>query len=87
MQNVEALIENHVLADAELATGLHDWGEDLSFLTGLRIFIDAVEEMHPSAILRDTVRQRIQRILTTRLHLIDDARQHLEIQITRTGLP
>jgi hypothetical protein len=68
------------LATAEASTGLHDWGQDQSFRIGLKIFIEAVEEMHPTPIFRDTVRKRIQRILETRLHLVDDANQHPEIE-------
>ena len=59
----EILDEQRALDRAEASTGLHDWGDYLSFRTGLRIFIQSVEEMHPSPEFRDTVAKRIQLIL------------------------
>ena len=83
----EILDEQHALNRAEAATGLYDWGDDLSFRTGLRIFIQSVEEMRPSPEFRDTVAKRIQRILETRLHLVDDANRHPEIEQQKIERP
>jgi len=83
----EILDEQRALDRAEASTGLHDWGDYLSFRTGLRIFIQSVEEMHPSPEFRDTVAKRIQRILETRLHLVDDANQHPEIEQQKIERP
>lgn len=65
---------------AEAATGLTDWGPDLSFRTGLDIFVKSVEAMEPDPAFRDQVRGRILHILETRLRLADDARRNPEIE-------
>ncbi|WP_284258940.1 sulfotransferase family protein [Acidocella aquatica] len=83
----EILDEQRAMDRAEASTGLHDWGNDLSFKTGLKILIQSVEEMHPSPEFRDTVSKRIQRILETRLHLVDDAKQHPEIEQQKIERP
>jgi hypothetical protein len=77
----EGLLEvTALLAAAEEATGLRDWGADQSFRKGLGIFIDAAEAMHPDAQFREQVRARAAYILETRLRLVDDARRHPEIE-------
>jgi hypothetical protein len=76
----ERLSESGVLADAEVATGLNDWGRDDTFRIGLRIFIDALEEMNPSAMKREMARNQIRKILTDRLHWIADETAHPEIR-------
>ena len=76
----ERLDDAALLREAEAATGLSDWGPDLSFRIGLKIFVDAVEAMQPDAAFRAQVHARILQILGLRLHLADDARRHPEIE-------
>lgn len=76
----DRLDDEALLRAAEAATGLSDWGPDLSFRTGLKIFVNAVEAMQPEAFMREQVRGRILQILGIRLHLADDARRHPEIE-------
>ncbi|OAN56219.1 sulfotransferase family protein [Sphingobium sp. TCM1] len=68
-----------LLAEAEQATGLSDWGDDQSWRTGLSILIEATEAMAPPDVLRNDVHHRIVHHLTTRLRLVKDARDHPEI--------
>ena len=75
-------------------TGLDDWGEDESFRIGLRILIDSVEKMEPSARWRHSFRRQIVHLLNQRLRLRADERAHPEVldeQIERpvliVGLP
>lgn len=76
-----------LLAEAETATGLHDWGSDQSFRVGFGVFIDAVEAMQPEPAFREQVRTRAKYILETRLRLADDARRHPEIEAQRIDKP
>lgn len=88
------LTEAALLALAEQATGLSDWGPDPSFRIGLRVLIDAIESMNPSVAFRTRCHARIQHILMQRLHLRDDEVKHPEIiaapiksPLVVTGLP
>jgi len=83
----ERLDEQGLLQSAERSAGLTDWGDDPSFRTGLAILIDAVEDMAPATMFRETVRKRILHILETRLRLVEDARQHPEILAQRIDRP
>lgn len=73
------LTEAGVLAFAEKAAELSDWGPDQSFRIGLGILIDAIEDMQPSVEFRTKALARIQHLLIQRLHMIDDQNQHPEI--------
>ncbi|MDE2465256.1 MAG: sulfotransferase, partial [Alphaproteobacteria bacterium] len=73
--------------EAEASTGLSDWGRDLSFHTGLGVFIDAIESMNASPVLRSQARQRIRHVLETRLRLVEDARLHPEIEMQAIEQP
>ena len=75
---VGPLDEAELLAQAQAATGLQDYGEDLSFRIGLSKFIEAAEEMGVPAV-REQVRMRSLHHLTTRLQLVNDAKLHPEI--------
>lgn len=85
---------DRLMAAAEAATDLSDWGADLSWQTGLHKLIDAIEHMSCASLLRESVAAQVVQLLSTRLRLEEDARQHPEIlqgQITAplivTGLP
>jgi len=64
---------------AEGITGLHDWGADDSFRTGLRKLIEAAEAMPVADVVRKPVADQAVGLLVTRLHLQDDARRHPEV--------
>lgn len=88
------MTEEEVLGHAQQMTGLDDWGEDESFRIGLRILIDSVEKMEPSARWRHSFRRQIVHLLNQRLRLRADERAHPEVldeQIERpvliVGLP
>lgn len=68
-----------LLQRAEAQTGLSDWGEDQTFRIGLDAFVSALNSAGlPSAgIERATA--RILHLLSIRLHLRDDEKQHPEI--------
>jgi Sulfotransferase family len=68
-----------MIAGAQTATGLTDWGSDQSWRIGLDVFVRAIEAMPATPGLRSTVRQRIGQILETRLRLEADARAHPDI--------
>jgi Sulfotransferase family len=68
-----------MIAGAQTATGLADWGCDQSWRIGLDVFVSAIEAMPATPALRSTVHQRIGQILETRLQLEADARAHPEI--------
>jgi hypothetical protein len=78
----DALIE-----EAKQQTGLDDFGSDLSFMTGYRKLVEAVEAMDPPPQLRATARQRILGVLTMRLQLAQDDRLHPEIARQDVGDP
>lgn len=73
------LEEKALIAEAEAATGLSDWGDDQSWRKGLAVFIDATEAMDPPDILRADVHHRIVHHLTTRLRMVKDEKDHPDI--------
>jgi len=88
------LDEGPLLAEAERQSGLSDWGNDLSFRTGLRQLLAAVEGMRAAPRLRPAVAAHVVRLLVTRLQLVRDGTRHPEIlqgKIERplivTGMP
>jgi Sulfotransferase family len=81
------LNETELLRAAQSNTGLSDWGADLSFRKGLGVFIDAAEQMHAPPQFYDAVRGRVIHVLETRLRLVEDARQHPEIELQRIDRP
>lgn len=88
------MTEDEVLVHAQQMTGLDDWGEDESFRIGLRILIDSVEKMEPSARWRHSFRRQIVHLLNQRLRLCAEERAYPEVldeQIERpvliVGLP
>lgn len=76
-----------LIAEARDATGLQDFGPDLSFMTGYRILVDAVEAMNPPAQLRETAHHKIVGLLSTRLRYIEDEKLHPEITAQDVGDP
>ncbi len=68
-----------LMAEAEQVAGLSDWGADRSFEVGLCKLVDALEAMPFAAALREAVQGHVAQLLTTRLQLEEDARQHPEV--------
>jgi hypothetical protein len=87
VQEAPALDADALIAEARAATGLDDFGADLSFMTGFHKLVDAVEAMDPPAQLRATAHQRIAALLAARLHYADDARRYPEIVAQDVGDP
>src|SRR5690606_11909613 len=77
--SIAQLNEAELLAAAEQATGLSDWGGDQSFRTGLGHLIEGVNAMQPAAAFVEQARQRIVGSLGTLLHFVDDGKRHPEI--------
>jgi len=80
--DVDALID-----EAKRQTGLDDFGSDLSFMTGYRKLVEAVEAMSPPAQLRATARHKIVGLLATRLRYAEDDKHHPEIARQDVGAP
>ncbi|PNQ04469.1 sulfotransferase (plasmid) [Sphingobium sp. SJ10-10] len=76
-----------LIAEARAATGLSDFGPDLSFMTGFRRLVEAVEAMDPPAQLRETAHHKIVGLLATRLRFAEDERQHPDIVAQDVGDP
>jgi hypothetical protein len=76
-----------LIAEAERQTGLSDWGEDRTFLTGLNKLIEAVEAMGCASKLRGAVAQEAVALLAVRLHFREDEKQHPEILRERIEQP
>jgi hypothetical protein len=81
------LSEPELLAQAEEMTGLSDWGPDESFRVGLKILVDAIEEMSPPPEWRHSFRRQILHLLNQRLHLRDDELRHPEVLDERIERP
>lgn len=73
------LDESQLIAAAEAATGLSDWGDDSSYLIGLRVLLESLRGVDPGPVLLATSSARILGLLSARLQLINDAKQHPEI--------
>src|SRR3546814_8495572 len=76
---IEALDADALIEEARRATGLNDFGPDLSFMTGFRNLVEAIEAMDPPEQLRASARERILGLLAARLHFADDKKRHPEI--------
>ncbi len=76
-----------LIADARAQTGLADFGPDLSFMTGFRELVKAVEAMDPPQQLRATAKANITNILAMRLRMAEDDRNHPEIAAQDVGSP
>lgn len=68
-----------LLQEAEIATGLANWGSNPHFTIGLDALINATEAMNPPPELRANVHGRIMQILTMKLRMVDDELRHPEI--------
>lgn len=75
VQQDERLEADALIAEARAATGLDDFGPDLSFMTGFRQLVDAVEAMDPPAQLRAAAHHRIAALLAARLHYADQGKR------------
>lgn len=80
--DVDALI-----AEAKAATGLDDFGADLSFMIGFRLLVEAIEAMNPPPQLRQQAHYRILGLLTARLRFAEDERLHPDIVAQEIGDP
>ncbi len=76
-----------LIAEARRQTGLDDFGPDLSFMTGYRKLVEAVEAMSPPPQLRATAHHKIVGLLATRLRYAEDDRLHPEIARQDVGDP
>jgi hypothetical protein len=76
-----------LIAAAKQQTGLDDFGADLSFMTGYRKLVAAVEAMDPPPQLRAAAHRRILSVLTLRLQIANDDRLHPEIAQQDVGAP
>src|SRR3546814_4405848 len=63
---IEALDADALIEEARRATGLNDFGPDLSFMTGFRNLVEAIEAMDPPEQLRASARERILGLLAAR---------------------
>lgn len=81
------LDEDGLLAEARAATGLDDYGADQSWRVGLKKFIEAAEAMNPPDVLKADIRHRIGHHLATRLRLVQDAKEHPEIEAQEIKQP
>lgn len=76
-----------LIADAQAQTGYTDFGLDLSFMTGFHELVKAVETMDPPPQLRATAKANITKILSMRLRMAEDDRNHPEIAAQDVGSP
>jgi hypothetical protein len=85
MQRDVTEIEAELLADAERAAGLSDWGEDQSFRNGLRVYIpDLLDLSEPQA---GALRGTLVHLLAQRLQLIEDGKRNPGILAEDVGQP
>lgn len=71
--------EDQVLELAQAMTALDDWGDDITFRTGLGILIESFEDGQPPPRWRHAFRRQLVHILNQRLHLRCDELEHPEI--------
>ena len=76
-----------LLAAAERETGLSDWGADPTFRVGLDKLLAAVESAEWTHPMRGAVAAQAVSLLSTRLRLEEDARQHPQILLGRIDRP
>src|SRR3546814_1379336 len=84
---IEALDADALIEEARRATGLNDFGPDLSFMTGFRNLVEAIEAMNPPEQLRHSASERILGLLAARLHFADDEKRHPAIVTQDVGGP
>jgi hypothetical protein len=85
MSSASMEVEATLLADAERATGLADWGEDQSFRNGLRLYIaDLAALARPQA---EALRATLVHLLGQRLQLIEDGKRNPGILAEDVGQP
>src|SRR3546814_16605325 len=84
---IEALDADALIEEARRATGLNDFGPDLSFMTGFRNLVEAIEALDPPEKLRASARERILGLLAARLHFADDETRHTAIVTTEVADP
>jgi len=86
-ESVAPLDADALIAEAKRQTGLDDFGPDLSFMTGYRELVAAVEAMSPPPQLRSTAHQKIVGLLAARLRYAEDDKLHPEIARQDIGDP
>jgi len=86
-ESVAPLDADALIAEAKRQTGLDDFGPDLSFMTGYRELVAAVEAMNPPPQLRSTAHQKIVGLLAARLRYAEDDKLHPEIARQDVGDP
>jgi hypothetical protein len=73
------LEERQLVASAEAATGLSDWGEDQRFRIGLGKLLASINEGETSQSIIEPARMRLTGSLMNLLHFTADEKQHPEI--------
>jgi hypothetical protein len=76
-----------LMAEAQAATGLTDFGGDPAFREGLDVLVDAASDIKVSPETLATIRFRVLNFLGMRLHLVEDAKLHPEILGIRIEKP
>jgi hypothetical protein len=76
-----------LMAAAQTASGLTDFGADTSFLEGLEVLVEAADAMREFPLAVGHIRDRILNYLCMRLHLIDDERRYPEILDVKIDRP
>src|SRR5690606_38360653 len=84
---MSGLNEADMIAAAEKTTGLSDWGPDQSFRVGLGKLVTACNEMNAPKEFFEQARLRLTGILSTKLHLIDDAKKYPEVLAEKIEKP
>jgi len=78
---------DELMGQAEQATGLDDWGEDLSFRAGLEQVLRSLDRDGVAEPVADGVRAQMLGLLVVRLRLRADERAHPEIVATPIERP
>src|SRR5438105_3136288 len=78
-------IEAELLADAERAAGLSDWGGDQSFRNGLRVYVEDLVDI--AAAQAGALRGTLVHLLAQRLQLIEDGKRNPGILAEDVGQP
>ena len=78
-KNSARLDVGQLMAAAETATGLSDWGTDRTFRIGLEKLVESMNGMDAPEALVQQAGMRLTGSLMTLLHFVEDAKRHPEI--------
>jgi Sulfotransferase family len=79
VRNSAKLDVGELMAAAEAATGMSDWGTDRTFRIGLDKLAESMNGMDAPEALVQQAGMRLTGSLMTRLHFVEDAKRHPEI--------